>query len=286
MAHLLFVQETFKNPSWITVSLCTTTLPPSITKHGFKHDEHKGEKRANQSRKSDTLFFMRGFETATMSQPDFLAFRAAMLEQLRQISVFFTTILNEIAGDSADSYLPSVSAPKTDFCDDWLGFYSVISSGRLDNFLEASPKVQLASTTFPPVTLKINLFSEANHPGYRHDPRVVIEIEILDDPALHLFEMAVEATKDSLQAACEAASAYRVVSRENVFVQFESPDSIADAVKLGAEAIREKAKNRSLGHFALEIDLDARSSANTVTNVTFVTLSIFHSINHELGCGH
>lgn len=237
----------------------------------------------------ELLDSIKGQEPDKMSPADQESFRATSLSCFRETTAFLTELLADVAGYRIEGYLSEVIPPSNPYCVEWLATYLIIESQRLERFLDAPEKVRMLAAMVPPISFKLDLFSEAHHPGYSHSAHLQVRLECHDDPALTLFEQALSSAAHLLQPICEATKMFRVVSHEGACVRIVRPKDIAGAVATGAMAVREEAEAdepdpdmRFLEGFGFEVVFNAATSPEVVTEVLRVLLAVFDTIVREL----
>lgn len=232
---------------------------------------------------------IKGQEPDKMSPADQESFRATSLSRFRESTAFLTDLLAEVAGLRIDGYLSEVIPPTNPYHAPWLATHLIVDSQRLERFLDATEKVRMLAGMIPPIAFKLDLFSEAHHPGYSYLPHLQLRLECHDDPALALLEEALLSVAPILQPICEASVVFRVVSHEGACVQIENPKDIASAVADAGTAIREEAEAdepdpemRFLEGFGFEVVFDASTSPETVTEGLRILLTVFDTVVRQL----
>lgn len=232
---------------------------------------------------------IKGQEPDKMNPADRESFRATSLSRFREKSAFLTGLLAEVAGSRIDGYLSEVIPPSNPYCEEWLGTHLLVESQRLERLLDAPEDVQMLAAMVPCIAFKLDLFSEAHHPGYSHAAHLLLRIECHDDPALALVEQALSGAAHLLQPICEATEQFRVVSHEGACVDIVCPKDIACAVVAGVAAVRAEAESneldpdmRFLEGFGFEVVFNAATSQQVVTDGIRVLLTVFDTVVREL----
>lgn len=182
------------------------------------------------------------------------------------------------------SFFSSVSAP-TQPSDDWVGEYSIKPVIMLEAFLDAPEKVALFAASSPGISLRADLFAEASHPGFQHDPHVILTVECRDDPALTLMEAGVEAMAAELQAVCDRCCTFRIVSHEGAMVDIERPSDIRSAFSGAVASVRAEATKEGsdfLEAVAIELKVDETSSEDAICAAVWVLAALVHSVSKVL----
>ena len=234
----------------------------------------------------DLLSAIKGREPAKMVPRDREAFYADTIQRFRAasscVSSLFADVLCRTGGD-ASAYLSYVGAPKVSIADEWVGTYQLREVDVLDGFVDAPDKVRTAAAILPqPLSFTLDLFSEANYPGYRHSPHYLIRLECSDEPGTTLLDEAIKAAGEVLLAVCQKAKSFRVTSHEGACVDISNPADIVGAVAEAVRAIREEAARNEpdpdmqfLEGLGLELVFDASSNSEDFEEAIGVALLVY-----------
>ncbi len=235
---------------------------------------------------------MKGQEPGKMNQNNGESFRAVTLQRFQEATAFLADILANVSGTRNECYLSAVVPPNNSICDDWVCTYMLTESDHLEQYLGDAEMVRTLAAMVPPIALKLDLFSEAHHPGYSHTPHVLLRLECHDEPALTLFELAMTSTAPLLQDICEASDLFRVVSFEGACVDIVRPKNIATAIAEGAAAVRSKAAEVAANElspfppffegFSFEIIFNAATLPHVISEGIRLFMIVFDCVVQEL----
>lgn len=234
----------------------------------------------------ELLSAIKGREPAKMIPGDREAFLADTIQRFRAasscVSSLFSDTVRRTGGDPS-AYLSYVGAPKVSIAEEWVSTYQLRETDVLDGFVDAPDKVRTAAAILPqPLSFTLDLFSEANYPGFSHPPHYLIRLECFDEPGTTLFEEAIKAAGEALLAVCQKAKSFRVTSHEGACVDIGSPADLVGAVAEAVRAIREEAARdepdpemRILEGLGLELVFDASSNSEDFEDAIDVTLLVY-----------
>lgn len=228
----------------------------------------------------DLFNSINGIEPDKLSDQEAIALKATALERFRVATGFLPALLAKIANIHADHFT-GVVTPTPDWQTDYLGDYTLKHTEHLDRFIGLPETIQMAASLFSPLRFRIQLFAEADHPGYQHKPHILMTLECLDDPAAWLLEASVEALKDELQALAAMAVEVEIISFEGDVANIKNPPNISMAISECASSIRDEAKSNGeefLEGMALQFKFDSTSEPSAIYDTARILMTILHRV--------